>query len=178
MLRTEPPTTAEPAAAVRLPRPPKAPGAGGGRGAHRQPRGRSARSAALVTALAAAVLAGCASPSTAPPAPATLAPPSLAELMQRPAERALVDGIRLYDDAQYAQAEVQLRKALGAGLADARDRASAHKLLAFITCTTDRLADCAAQFAAARAADPAFQLSRSESGHPVWGPVYRRTLAP
>ncbi len=64
------------------------------------------------------------------------------------------------------------------GVADARDRASAHKLLAFITCTSDRLADCATEFAAARAADPLFQLSRSETGHPVWGPVYRRTLAP
>jgi uncharacterized protein HemY len=102
----------------------------------------------------------------------------LAELMQRPAERALVEGIRFYDEGQYPQAEVQLRKALATGLAEARDRASAHKLLAFITCTSERLADCAAQFSAARAADPGFQLSRSESGHPVWGPVYRRTLAP
>lgn len=131
---------------------------------------------ACAALLALAVLAaGC-----APVVPATPPPPSrtLAELMQRPAERALVDGIRHYDEGQYAQAETQLRKALAAGLADARDRASAHKLLAFITCTSDREAACAAEFAAARAADPQFQLSRSESGHPVWGPVYRRTLAP
>jgi uncharacterized protein HemY len=98
--------------------------------------------------------------------------------MQRPAERALVEGIRLYDEGQYPQAEAQLRRALAAGLADGRDRASAHKLLAFIACTSDRLTDCAQQFNAARAADPTFQLSRSESGHPVWGPVYRRMQAP
>ncbi len=31
-----------------------------------------------------------------------------------------------------------------------------------------------ASFRAAREADPAFVLSRSEAGHPAWGPVYRR----
>jgi hypothetical protein len=137
------------------------------------PAGRPRSAWGAFIATAALLASGCAainqSPATAP---------TIAELMQRPAERALVEGIRLYDDAQYTQAEVQLRKALAAGLADPRDRAGAHKLLAFITCTTERLADCAAQFSAARAADPQFQLSRSESGHPVWGPVYRRTLAP
>ncbi len=112
------------------------------------------------------------------PANPPLTPPTLAELMKRPAERAIVEGIRFYDEGQYAQAETQLRKALATGLADPRDRAGAHKLLAFITCTSDRMSDCATEFAAARAADPLFQLSRSESGHPVWGPVYRRTLAP
>ena len=59
------------------------------------------------------------------------------------------------------------------GLQSARDRATAHKLLAFITCTSDRLADCQTQFREARAADASFALSRSEAGHPVWGPVYK-----
>lgn len=115
----------------------------------------------------AALLGACA----APPPPAQ--PTGLAEVMERPAERALFDGIRAYDDGQYALAEPALRKALAEGLKSARDRATAHKLLAFITCTSDRLADCEAQFRAARAADAAFALSRSEAGHPLWGPVYR-----
>ena len=118
--------------------------------------------------LATAVLAGCAAP--APPAPP---PTGLAEVMERPAERALLEGIRAYDDGQYAQAEKALRKALGDGLQSTRDRATAHKLLAFITCTSNRLADCQTQFREARAADASFALSRSEAGHPVWGPVYR-----
>ena len=96
--------------------------------------------------------------------------------MERPAERALFEGIRAYDDGQYASSEVSLRKALGAGLASARDRASAHKLLAFITCSSERLAECEAAFKAARAADPAFALNRSEAGHPLWGPVYRKVM--
>ena len=113
------------------------------------------------------VLAGCATP---PPPPK---PTGLAEVMERPAERALLDGIRAYDDGQYTQAEPLLRKALAEGLQSARDRATAHKLLAFITCTSDRLADCQQQFRDARAADASFALSRSEAGHPVWGPVYK-----
>jgi Tfp pilus assembly protein PilF len=121
------------------------------------------------------LLAAC----SAPPKPPPPAPPGgLAELMERPGERALFDGIRAYDDGQYPQAEAALRKALAAGLQSGRDRASAHKLLAFITCTSERPADCEAAFRAARAADPAFALSRSEAGHPLWGPVYRKLAAP
>ena len=131
------------------------------------------RRASCITA--ACALAGCSSPPAAPP-PAAAAPNGLAELMERPAERALIEGIRAYDDAQYAAAEAALRKALGAGLANARDRASAHKLLAFITCSSERLAECESAFRAARAADPAFALNRSEAGHPLWGPVYRKVM--
>lgn len=119
-----------------------------------------------------ATLAGCATPPAPPPA----APGGLAELMERPAERLLFEGIRAYDDGQYAQAETALRRALASGLRSGRDQASAHKLLAFITCTSERPAECEEAFRAARAADPGFVLSRSEAGHPLWGPVYRKTL--
>ncbi len=128
-----------------------------------------ARPALMVALLAAAALLGACATRPPPAAPAT----GLSEVMERPAERALLDGIRAYDDAQYAQAETALRTALAEGLKSTRDRATAHKLLAFITCTSNRLADCETQFREARAADAAFALSRSESGHPVWGPVYR-----
>jgi hypothetical protein len=121
----------------------------------------------------AATLLGLAACGSAPPAPP---PAGLADLMERPAERALFEGIRAYDDGLYPQAEAALRKALAGGLRSGRDQASAHKLLAFITCTSERLVDCEAAFRAARKADPAFALNRSEAGHPLWGPVYRKTL--
>jgi hypothetical protein len=125
---------------------------------------------------AAAALSGCA---TAPPAAPAPAPASgLAELMERAPERALIEGIRLYDEGQYASAEVSLKRALDAGLASTRDRATAHKLIAFIACTSAREAECEASFRAARGADPAFELARAEAGHPMWGPVYRRVTAP
>jgi hypothetical protein len=118
-----------------------------------------------------AVLAGCAAP---PPAPGG----GLADLLERPAERALVEGIRHYDDGHYPAAEAALRRALDSGLQSGRDRATAHKLLAFIACTSERLAECEDAFRAARGADPAFALTRAETGHPLWGPVYRKVLPP
>lgn len=119
------------------------------------------------------LLAACASPPTPVPRPAAN---GLAELMERPAERSLIEGIRAYDEAQYPQAEAALQKALSAGLSSNRDRASAHKLLAFITCSSERLTDCESAFRAARLADPGFALERSEAGHPLWGPVYRKVM--
>jgi len=121
--------------------------------------------AAAALALA-TLLAGCV---LAPPAP-----PGLMDVAERPAEKALLAGMRAYDDAQYAQAEQLLKEALQAGLASPRDRAAAHKHLAFIYCTSARVPACEAEFRAARADDPAFALSKSEAGHPQWGPVWQR----
>jgi hypothetical protein len=83
--------------------------------------------------------------------------------------------MRAYDDAQYPVAEKQIGQALTEGLASPRDRAAAHKHLAFIYCTSDRMPACEAEFRAARADDPTFALSKSEAGHPQWGPVYQRS---
>jgi Tfp pilus assembly protein PilF len=115
--------------------------------------------------VALAVLAGCAAPKPSA---------GLSDVIERPAERALLTGMRAYDDAQYAQAERALTTALQSGLSSPKDRASAHKLLAFIYCTSSRVPDCETSFRAARQADPAFALTRSEAGHPLWGPVYKR----
>ena len=116
---------------------------------------------------AAALLAACAEmPGT---------PTGLMDVAERPAEKALLSGIRAYDDAQYAEAERQIGVALRTGLASAKDRAAANKYLAFIYCTTNRPAQCEAAFRAAHQADPTFALSKSEAGHPIWGPVYKRT---
>ncbi|MED5621328.1 TssQ family T6SS-associated lipoprotein [Ideonella sp. BN130291] len=103
-------------------------------------------------------------------------PQGLADVMERPAEKALLAGIRAYDDAQYTDAEQSLGKALAAGLASPKDRATANKLLAFIYCTSNRVPACEQAFRAARQADPAFVLTRSEAGHPLWGPVYKRVV--
>ena len=124
------------------------------------------RQRSVAGALLAALLGGCAS---APQAPA-----GLMDVAARPAEKALLAGLRAYDDAQYAEAERQFSLALQAGPASARDRAAAHKHLAFIYCSSGRTSACEAAFRAARQADPAFALGKSEAGHPLWGPVYKR----
>ncbi|SPJ18298.1 exported hypothetical protein [Burkholderiales bacterium] len=130
---------------------------------------RSTAAVALLAAIASQSLGGCASPP-----PPTV---SVAQLMQRPGERALVDGLRKYDDGAFEPAERHFRAALRHGLQDPRDTAVAYKYLAFIACAFDRPAECDADFRAAFAADPNFRLSDSEIGHPIWGPVYRRVAA-
>ncbi len=101
--------------------------------------------------------------------------PGVAEAMTRPAEQALVVGLRAYDDANYPEAEKQLKDALQKGLQAYKDRAAAHKHLAFIYCTSNRKKECEGAFRAARQADPNFALSKSEAGHPQWGLVFKNT---
>jgi Tfp pilus assembly protein PilF len=117
-----------------------------------------------------ALLSACAQPPVAPPVVGLL------DVTARPAERALLNGLRAYEDGQYAEAEKQFGSALQAGLASPKDAAAAHKHLAFIYCTSNRAKDCEAAFRAARHADSSFALSRGEQGHPVWGPIYKRSL--
>ena len=126
----------------------------------------------LIQAFAAAavvtLLAGC---ETVPQQQAV----GLTDLTERPAERALMGAMRAYDDADYPAVERQANEAMKLGLRSQRDVATAHKLRAFVYCTSNRLAACEAEFRAARTADPAFVLSKAEAGHPVWGPVYLKS---
>ncbi len=120
------------------------------------------------------VAAGCASPP--PPPPPAPPPTGLSDVLDRPAERALFDGLRAYDDGQYDLAESAVRAALAGNLRSARDKALAYKLLAFVQCTSNREMQCEAAFKLAHEADPTFRLTRAEAGHPLWGPVYRRVV--
>ncbi|MGL4575763.1 MAG: TssQ family T6SS-associated lipoprotein [Burkholderiaceae bacterium] len=115
--------------------------------------------------VAAAVLTACVAP-----------PVAVSDLKDRPAESALLAGIRAYEEAQYPQAEKLLNDALKLGIAATKDRANAQKYLAFIYCTSAREAQCEQAFRAARAADPQFALTKTEAGHPLWGPVYRKVV--
>jgi Tfp pilus assembly protein PilF len=141
-------------------------------------RAAAAQARELVLALslggAALALVACATPpAPEPPAPKVEAPP---ERIAAPGEAALAQGIKLYQAAQYGEAETQLKLALQQGLMVGPDRASAHKYLAFIYCTSKREGLCSAAFKSARQADPAFVLSKSEAGHPLWGKVYRKAV--
>ncbi len=115
-----------------------------------------------------------ASPASTPALPA-LAPPEPARASGAGAP-ALRQGVGLYQSGQYRQAEVRLKQALKLGLSSAKDKALAHKHLAFIYCTSQRESQCASAFKAARLADPKFALSPAEAGHPMWAQVYRKAL--
>jgi hypothetical protein len=129
---------------------------------------RCAGAAALALALAA-----CETPRADAPPPTA----SIAQLYQRPAERALIQALRLYEDGAFDRAETGFRSALQQGLRDARDTAVAYKYLAFVACAFNRIGECEQGFRAALSADPEFRLNDAEVGHPIWGPVYRRVIA-
>ena len=120
---------------------------------------------AVPTLALAAMLGGCATHA-----------PSLSTMLEQPAERALLAGMRAYDDAQYPTAEADLQRALASGLKHPHDQALAHKLTAFIQCSTQRVAQCEQSFVAARKANPRLALNKAEIGNPLWGPVYKRTI--
>jgi Tfp pilus assembly protein PilF len=124
----------------------------------------------LVAFAAVVLLTACAQA----PVPKPAEPVGLIDVSERPAEKALLAGLRSYDDGQYLDAERHFNDALKIGLVSSKDRAAAHKHLAFVYCTSRREAQCEGAFRAARSAFPAFALSKSEAGHPVWGPVYKR----
>jgi Tfp pilus assembly protein PilF len=89
---------------------------------------------------------------------------------------ALNEGIRLYDDGQHLAAAKSLQSALELGLSD-RQRADAHKYLAFINCSTGRTGPCREEFRQALSADPELSLAPAEAGHPVWGPIFKSVKA-
>jgi len=84
---------------------------------------------------------------------------------------ALASGLRQYDDGDYAEAARNLQAAVDLGLSD-RDRANAHKHLAFIHCASARERACREEFRKALSVDPDLALSTAEAGHPVWGPIF------
>lgn len=112
-------------------------------------------------------------PAAAPPAP----PPAPVEPTSQPrAAQQLAQGIKAYDNGQYKAARQQLQAALDGGLAKG-DQVLAHKHLAFIACAGGQLKTCKGHFRDALTVDPAFDLTRTEAGHPVWGKAFREVKA-
>ena len=87
-------------------------------------------------------------------------------------EQILLTGIRAYENGKYNEAMKALQASLNRGLND-RDQVQAHKYLAFIDCVSNEDVKCRSQFRMALTIDPTFELAPAESGHPIWGPVFR-----
>jgi Tfp pilus assembly protein PilF len=88
-------------------------------------------------------------------------------------ERDLYVGVKAYEDGEYAYSARLLQASLDAGLRGTSNLVRAHKYLAFIYCTSNRVPQCRDEFRKALEIDPSFSLLDDESGHPIWGPVYR-----
>jgi Tfp pilus assembly protein PilF len=87
---------------------------------------------------------------------------------------ALDAGLKQYEQGDYAESAKNLQTAIDVGLPE-KERANAHKHLAFIHCSSSRERQCRDEFRRALAADPALELTRAEAGHPVWGPIFLST---
>ena len=92
------------------------------------------------------------------------------------AESMLDQGIRQYDNGDYRVAARTIQASLDEGLTT-RSQARAHKYLAFIHCTSGQQSQCRDEFRKALEIDPSMQLRAEESGHPIWGPVFKSVKA-
>ena len=110
------------------------------------------------------------------PAPSPAAVPRTTPLPVT-AERELARGIHSYEDGEYKRASRELQAALDLGLEAKRDRAKAHKYLAFIVCVTGREKPCRDHFRKALDADPGFELELTEAGNPNWRAALRTARA-
>jgi hypothetical protein len=149
----------------------------------------------------AAVLTGCATPPTepvvtppvaAPPAsPAATAvkptvPPPTGPIVvmptpdpapplavsDSPAEKDFTEGQNLYDSGDYKGAQRRLLMASNALNDASPNKQTSMKLLAFTYCLTNQRLQCRKQFNTLLALNPKFELTKSEAGHPLWGPVF------
>ena len=91
-------------------------------------------------------------------------------------EPPLSTGLRLYEEGNYEESAKTLQGAIERGLPD-KDRARAHKHLAFMHCASSRERLCRDEFRRALDSDPGLQLTAAEAGHPAWGPVFRSLKA-
>ena len=137
------------------------------------------------------VLAGCQSPAPivqpepprvvepeaapAPPVPVEPLPPPI----PTPSERALAEGIALYDAGDFNGAIKRLRGAKeiwtdSTTPGATANKVAAHKYLAFSYCVTKRRPQCRQQFVDALKLDPGFSLEPAEKTHPRWGPEFEQ----
>jgi Tfp pilus assembly protein PilF len=89
---------------------------------------------------------------------------------------ALGAALKQYEDGYYEESAKSLQEAINLGVPE-KQRANAHKHLAFIHCSSSRERECRDEFRKALAADPALDLAPAEAGHPIWGPIFRSLKA-
>ena len=102
------------------------------------------------------------------------AEPASSEVVK--AEPPLQTGLRQYEDGDYDESAKNLQVAIEQGVAT-KERANAHKHLAFIHCASNRERQCREEFRKALTVDPSLELAPAEAGHPVWGPIFRSVKA-
>lgn len=93
------------------------------------------------------------------------------------AEQFLADGTELYEKGDFKGAIRKLQGARDSFADNSTGMQQSLKYLAFSYCVTGQRSLCKAQFVGLLKIAPEFQLSRAESGHPLWGPVFKEARA-
>ncbi len=101
----------------------------------------------------------------------------VAAVMKVKPEQLLAEGTELYEKGDYRNAIRKLTSARDAADEGSLIKQNSFRYLAFSYCVTSQRALCKAQFSNLLAMSPEFQLSRGESGHPQWGPVFKEAKA-
>jgi hypothetical protein len=115
---------------------------------------------------------------TAQPSSVAISPSSPVAKLAEPAtaikpEQLLAEGKDLYDKGDYKGAVRKLSAARDAVDDSSVVKQNSLKFLAFSYCVTNQKPLCKQQFISLLKLAPAFQLSRGEAGHPLWGPVFK-----
>ncbi len=104
------------------------------------------------------------------------APPITATKGQSAGEHLKAEGMKAYEDADYNKAIKNFQDALKEVLTSA-DQVTAHKMIAFSYCLTNRMTLCRAAFDPIFKLNANFELEPAEAGHPSWGPSFRAAKA-
>lgn len=89
---------------------------------------------------------------------------------------ALARGMASYEDGNFTEAAGQLKLSLEQKLSPP-EQMLARKHLAFAYCVSGKDRLCADEFKKLLEISPSFDLDPAETGHPIWGPVFRRIKA-
>ena len=95
-------------------------------------------------------------------------------LLRTPTEHLVNNGIKNYEDRNYAAAISILQSLVDNKEATKSEKLVAYKYLAFSHClyTKDEKRQCREAFKKAIELDSGFKLLPAEAGHPVWGPQF------
>ncbi len=99
-------------------------------------------------------------------------------LFRTPTEHMVNNGIKSYEDGNYAASMSTLHALVSNKTAKKNEKVIAYKYLAFINCVSPTLPKeqrermCRDSFKKAFELNPSFNLSPAEAGHPVWGPIF------
>ncbi|HEY6095321.1 MAG TPA: TssQ family T6SS-associated lipoprotein [Gallionellaceae bacterium] len=90
-----------------------------------------------------------------------------------PSAQKLSYGVLTYEEGNYQASMIALQGVLENSQSTKPERLRAYKYLAFIHCVSGQEKNCREYFRKALELNPSFELEPTETGHPIWGPVFR-----